>query len=218
MLNLDKMNDVIDSLEKVCNELKNIQNTNDELGHLSRDVENQLEKVEYILQEIHSIKKETSAINQKTEKSLLNLTTLLNEKIRAILDSITDSHNQYTKYVGGCFENARIETDKINNKIDYLKEYVSENHAVFLKKAEDIENIGNSAREEAIEHKDSIESKIDNSQEILNERINQLDKMIFDMATNYDNSQKTWKKRFNILLSFVSVCIVIGIILLIILH
>ena len=222
MLNLDKMNEVISSLEQVCEELKNIQSTNDYLDHLSGDTKIQLEKVEHMLKEINSIKEETYNINQKTEKLLLDMTALLNEKIRIILNSITDSHNQYTKYIGGCFENARIETDKINNKIDYLKGCISDNQDVLLKRIADIhvkiEDTGNSIQNKAAENKDSIEKEINNFQEMSNKRFEQLEEMSSTMLSNLDDSQKTWKKRFNVLLSVTSVCIVIGIILLILVH
>ena len=121
------MNEVINSLEQVSNTLKNIQSTNDYLELISGNIKLELEKVENMLNAIDSIKEETRSVNQQTEKKFLDIISLLNEKIRIILDSITDSHNQYTKYIGSRFEDARVETDKINNKIDFLKEVASEN-------------------------------------------------------------------------------------------
>ncbi|MFU0832440.1 MAG: hypothetical protein ACFWUC_05805 [Oscillospiraceae bacterium] len=190
MINLDKMNDVIDSLEQVSNALKNIKSTDEYLEQISNDTKQELEKMENMLCTIESIKEETRMVNQHTEQKLLDIMTLLNEKLRTISDSITDSHNQYIKYVHNQFKNMELETDKINRKIDDLKEVISTNQNSLLSEF----NATNAMIERA---KDLIQQDAAENMKTIETRFNAF--------------QKICEKRFYILMSTIIACAVIGV-------
>lgn len=175
-------------LEKVEDMLHTIDSMKEETSLVNQQTEKKLLEITSLLNEkisiiSDSIKNETNIVNKQTEKKLLGITSLLNEKIRVILDSITDLHNQYIKYVGNQFENMAIETNKINSKIDFLKEFTSKNQDSLLSQFNEtnttIENARDLIEKDAAENMKTLEGKFNAYQEICEKRFYILMSTIF---------------------------------------